>query len=137
MKRILFLMLVFVSFIFIASYDNFAEASDYYLGVYEDGREAYLMEDDIEVFQMYTRNGTPEGHEYQCTVKAVNPEKPDGYEYVFYSVYWTQMVTIKKNDTHYGKKEMGPIWRGEKPVEKALLDYIQELHESKFGKNKL
>lgn len=125
--------MLLVFFIFIASHSNIAEAADYYLGVYEDGREAYLMEESIEIFQIYTRNGTPEGHEYQCTVKALNPAKTDDFEYVFYSVYYTQLPTLKRGDKHYNKREMMNL----PEVDQNVMNYIVELHISKYGKNAL
>lgn len=109
------------------------EAADYYLGIYEDGREAYLMEEEIEIFDMFSRNGTPEGKEIQCTVKAVNPSNTSDFEYVFYNVTCSQFLGMKKNNEQLYTRKTQRTFFESHPVEKALADYVTELYESKFG----
>ena len=100
------------------------EAADYYLGTYEDGREAYLMDEDIEIFQMFSRNGTPEGKEYQCTVKAVNPAKTTDFEYVFYSVTCSQFLGMQQDGEQlYNLRTQHEFFESH-PVEKALAKYL-------------
>lgn len=133
MKKILILVMFIASSVFVASYGNTAQASDYYLGVYEDGREAYLMEEEIEIFDIFSRNGTPEGKEFQCTVKAVNPSKSSDYEYMFYSVTCSQFLGMTKNDEKLYNRKTQYAYFESHPVEKNLADYIGKLYESKFG----
>ena len=52
MKKIYEMLFLAVAFIVIGSHNNFAEAADYYLGVYHSGQEAYLDTSSIRKLKM-------------------------------------------------------------------------------------
>lgn len=51
MKKILLLLTLLFFFTLNILFVNPAEAKDHYLGVYEDGREAYVMTETIKYFE--------------------------------------------------------------------------------------
>ncbi len=133
MKRMYYLAMLMLFALFMNMQITIGEAADYYLGTYEDGREAYLMDEDIEIFQVYAENGAPIGKEFQCTVKAVNREKESDFEYVFYSVTCTQFLGMQKDGERLYNRKTQREFFATHIVEKTLADYIAKLYESEFG----
>lgn len=104
MKKFLFAAILIVGVIvgqIIAT--SQAEAADYYLGVYEDGREAYLMTETIKWYEEQ-RNGYLEAQGYTCTVKAVS--RSGNVEKISYKyMYGPQVDGLGKNGTWYGFRD--------------------------------
>ena len=74
-----------------------AQAKDYYLGVYEDGREAYLVTETVKWYEEY-RNGYLDAQGYTCTVKAVS--RSGNVEKISYKyMYGSQVDGLCKNGT--------------------------------------
>lgn len=48
MKKSIFMMLLVLSIFLVGNQINKAEASDYYLGVYDNGQEAYLITETLK-----------------------------------------------------------------------------------------
>ena len=81
-KKILSVMLLAVAIIFVVGQNNFVNAEDYYLGVYENGRTGYLMSETIKYYRDY--NGEyiiSEG--YTCKVKAVSSNNIQYIDYKY------------------------------------------------------
>ena len=70
MKKFCGVLILTVALLLAGSYDNFAQAADYYLGIYHNGQEAYLDTSSIRTTNHYTQ-GWHSGDTYTCMVKAV------------------------------------------------------------------
>ena len=78
-------------------------AQDYYLGVYEDGREAYLMTETVKWYEEH-RNGYLAAQGYTCTVKAVS--RAGHVENISYKyMYGPQVDGLGKNGKWYGFRD--------------------------------
>ncbi len=80
MKKFLLLSILIFSFALNILFVNSVEAKDHYLGVYEDGREAYVMTETVKYYEEH-RHGYLVAQGYNCTLKAVYPHS-DNVEYI-------------------------------------------------------
>lgn len=114
-----------------------SEASDYYIGRYNDGNEAYLVTDTIHETIMSHR-GYFDGYKYDCKVKSVFPDTRE-YYYIDYTfpcwcpgdpAHWI------KDNTEYRKRSQSDF-----PVEYALIayfyDYSQNRHPNQWKSEKV
>ena len=120
MKRIMLCLLITLSCLFSAAFYIHAEASDYYIGNYRDGSEAYLVTDTIHETLM-SHNGYFDGYKYDCKVKSVFPDSRE-YYYIDYTfpcgcpggpAHWI------KDNTEYRRCKKSDF-----PVEYALIDFF-------------
>lgn len=126
MKKFLFATILF-SLIAVTS----AEAADYYLGVYEDGREAYLMKETVKWYETH-KNGYLESQGYDCTVKAV---RNGAVEYIYYRyMYGPQVDGLRKNGTWYGFRSeyLNRIKKTPNHPEARLMQALIELYNQGY-----
>ena len=121
-KRFALLSLLIVGLLSLSF--NRAAAADYYLGVYPDGREAYLTSiRDYEV----TRNGYWDHDEYDCHVKAVY-KNSGKYDNVSYKVYYGQMgAFMEKDGRSIYDRHTRETFLQNNPVENNLLKHVMAL----------
>ncbi|MBO6293200.1 MAG: hypothetical protein J6N51_13250 [Selenomonas sp.] len=123
-KHFSLLAVLFISILLMSM--NHADAADYYLGEYADGREAYLTSiRDYEV----SRNGYWDHDQYDCSVKAVNKQSGE-YETVSYRVFYGQMGPFMEKDGHnlYDRHTRETFLQNH-PVENNLLKQIYALRK--------
>ena len=134
MKKLFFALTLVVALISIGFQSRTAEAADYYLGVYDDGREAYLMTDTLR-FEKYAYEEDGPGR-YYCSVKAVG-SRAQSYDTVYYVIDFGQMgAIITKNGRAYLRKEMEQVRKQPNSVEMKLIDYVKTYH-SQNGRGSL
>ena len=123
-KRIGLLVVMLISLLYMGM--GSADAADYYLGEYPDGREAYLVSIiDFEV----TRNGYWAYDEYDCRVKAVY-KNSDSYEEISYRVVFGLMGPfIEKNGRYIYDRNTRENFLHNNPVENNLLKQIYALRK--------
>ena len=123
MKKFFSALALVVALISISFQSSVAEAADYYLGVYDDGREAYLM---TETITFTPDKAYPDDFgKYDCKVKAVNVSS-QRYSTIDYAVTYGMMgPIITKSGRTYDRHEMQRLRQQTNSVEKKLLDYIE------------
>lgn len=124
-----------VSFTFTTVFYNQVEASDYYIGKYNDGNEAYLVTDTIYETLM-SHNGYFDGYKYDCKVKSVFPDSRE-YYYIDYTFFCNQGIPYWiKDNIEYRKRS-----ESDYPVEFALRSYFykfsQERHPNQWRSEKV
>ena len=121
---------IFIAFLFMLLCSaTITEAADYYLGVYSNGDTAYLDTDSMRKHDIYT-NGYPDGKEYTCNVKSVNPNSNE-YTSIQYEIYYGQTITIRKNGDRVFNTIRGPHdYFDNHPVESALIKLINGFDDS-------
>ena len=123
MKKLFFALTLVAALISIGYQSRTAEAADYYLGVYDDGREAYLMTESI-VFTPDTAYPDDFG-KYDCKVKAVNVSS-QRYSIANYAVTFGMMgPVITKSGRVYDRHEMQRLRQQPNSVEMKLVSYIE------------
>lgn len=112
---------------------NQAEAKDQYLGVYEDGREAYVMTETIKWYEEY-RNGYLDAQGYTCTVKAVYPNSNDVERISYKYMYGPQVDGLEKNGVFYGFRSeyLKRIKKMPNHPEKRLMDLLIDLYNQGY-----
>lgn len=127
MKKSIFIMLLILSILLVGSQINKAEASDYYLGVYDNGQKAYLITETLKYSPYkYEEDGAGK---YTCTVKAVFPNS-NTFDKVYYEVNFGQMgAVITKNGRNYDRHEMVELRKKTNSVEMKLVDFIKYYHQ--------
>ena len=110
------------------------ESKDHYLGVYEDGRKAYLLTDTIKY---YSDPDYGEFEGYTCAVKAVH-KNSNNYDIINYNYRIGQTVNLSRDgkwlfnirDMHkiYDNPEINP--------EAKLCIYLRDKLENKFNEYK-
>lgn len=122
MKKIMGMFFVALVII-LGSVNNYAAAADHYIGTNSNGQDVYVMTETIKVSQLYTRNGTPEGTEYDLDAKAVYPGESK-FGKIHYIVYWTQLAGVNKNGRMLTRHELygDPNYA----VERELLNFIHD-----------
>ena len=124
------LVILVAAVLTLSGFQTNAEASDYYLGVYNSGQVAYLDTSSIRIENHYVQ-GYHEGDTYSCTVKAVWPDS-DEYEKIHYEIYVGQTESITKNGEQVWQtiRAKDPNYLEKNPVEASLLRYFYKKHES-------
>lgn len=134
MKKSLFLSFFLIEAAFSLFFANHqAEAKDYYLGVYEDGREAYVIMETVKWYETY-RNGYLDTQGYSCTVKAVYPNS-NRFENIYYKYqYGPQTDGLDKNGVFYGFRSdyLKKIKNMPSHPEKHLMDLLIELYNQGY-----
>ena len=133
MKKFLFLPTLILAFMLNIFFDNPAEAKDHYLGVYEDGREAYVMTETIKYYEEH-RNGYLDAQGYICTVKAVYPQS-NNIEYISYKyMYGPQTDGLYKNGTFYGFRSeyLKRLKKMPNNPETRLMNYLIDLFKQGY-----
>ena len=134
MKKFYGVLILAIVLLVVGSYNNHAEAIDYYLGVYQSGQEAYLDTSSIITKNDYV-NGSHRGDNYTCTVKAVYVEN-NSYDIVHYEVYvGMTVIFLYKNGeevfrTFHSRKTN---YLEENPVEHSLVNYFVKLTEQNWN----
>ena len=133
MKKFCGVLILVVALLVAGSYDNRAEAADYYLGVYHSGQEAYLDTSSIRTKNEYV-NGYHEGDTYTCTVKAVW-RGSNSYSTVSYEIYVGQTGTLYKNGEKVWQTihPKDPNYLKNNPVENNLLSYFGRLSQQEWS----
>ena len=133
MKKFCGMLILAVALLVVGSYNNRAEAADYYLGVYHSGQEAYLDTSSIRTKNEYV-NGYHEGDTYTCTVKAVWSGS-NSYDVVHYRVYVGQTVTLYKNGEEVFRtiRAKDPNYLEKNPVEHNLVRYFEKLSQQEWS----
>lgn len=127
MKRIGCALFLLLTVIFVGSQCQYAEASDYYLGVYDNGQQAYLVTETIQ-FAPYRYKEDGPGY-YTCTVKSVDLGARS-FSNVSYRIDLGQMGAIfTKNGRTFNRQEMTNILKQPNSVEMRLLAYIKSYHK--------
>ncbi len=121
---------IFIAFLFMLLCSaTITEAADYYLGVYSNGDTAYLDTDSIQRHDIYT-NGYPDGKEFSCNVKSVNP-RSNNFTYIQYDIYYGQTITITKDGNRVFNTIRGPHdYFDTHPVESTLIKLINGFDDS-------
>ena len=128
MKKLFLALTLVAALISIGYQSRTAEAADYYLGVYDDGKEAYLMTETLR-FEKYAYVEDGPGR-YYCSVKAVAP-RAQSYDTVYYVIDFGQMGAIAtKNGRPYNRHEMQSLRQQPNSVEMKLINYIKAYHEN-------
>lgn len=133
MKKILLLLTLLFFFTLNILFVNPAEAKDHYLGVYEDGREAYVMTETVKYYEEH-RNGYLDAQGYICTVKAVYPHS-DNVEYISYKyMYGPQTDGLHKNGTFYGFRSeyLKRLKKMPNHPETRLMNYLIDLFKQGY-----
>lgn len=108
-----------------------SEAADIYLGVNNNGTNAYLVEETIQYKPLYDRNGYFDGYKYNCQVKSVY-QKNDFYYDIYDVILWSQgMTTLYKNGTEYTRQRFFEL--PEESVEKKLAWYLWKYDRDLHG----
>ena len=133
MKKFCGVLILTVALLLAGSYDNFAQAADYYLGIYHNGQEAYLDTSSIRTTNHYTQ-GWHSGDTYTCTVKAVWSGS-DSYDTVNYEVYVSQTVTLYKNgiEVYRTIRAKDPNYLEKNPVENNLVKYFEHRSQQEWN----
>ena len=130
-KKIFSVMLLAAALIFISGQNNFANAQDIYLGVYEDGRTGYLMDETIKYYRDY--NGEyiiSEG--YTCTVKAIN--SGGNVQYINYKWQCSpQTQVLYKNGKMYTLRDMSELYKKSSHPENVLIHKLRAVWEERMG----
>ncbi len=133
MKKFCGVLVLTVAFLLVSNYNNFAEAADYYLGVYHSGQEAYLDTSSIRTTNHYTQ-GYHSGDTYTCIVKAVRPGS-SSYDTVHYEIYCGQTVSLDKNGERVWQtiraKDLNYLEKN--PVENNLVKYFSKLTDENWS----
>ena len=109
-----------------------AQAKDYYLGVYEDGREAYLMTETVKWYEE-NRNGYLDAQGYTCKVKAVY--RDTDVEYIDYKyMYGPHTDGLGKNGKWYGFRDeyLRRVKNMPNHPEARLMKYLIELYNQGY-----
>ena len=133
MKKSLLLLTLIFSFTLNILFVNPAEAKDHYLGVYEDGREAYVMTETVKYYEEH-RHGYLVAQGYNCTVKAVYPHS-DNVEYISYKyMYGPQTDGLHKNGTFYGFRSeyLKRLKKMPNHPETRLMNYLIDLFKQGY-----
>lgn len=127
MKRIMSCILIVFILLMDGSFSKQVEASDYYIGKYNDGNEAYLVTDSINETLM-SHNGYFDGYRYDCKVKSVFPDTREYYytEYTFMCGCPGGPPGWTKDGTEYRK-----CLESDYPVEFALISYFYNLSQNR------
>ena len=126
MKKLFLALTLVAALISIGYQSRTAEAADYYLGVYDDGQEAYLMTETLR-FEKYAYEEDGPGR-YYCSVKAVSP-RYQNYDTIYYVIDFGQMgAIITKNGRAYDRHEMQRVRQQPNSVEMKLIDYVRAYH---------
>ena len=91
------------------------EATDYYIGVYDDGSEAYLMTETIKDRSEY------DYLEYSLQVKAVY--NSSSVKYVDYIIEAGPVFEVTKNGKYYSFRQVDKIFP-EGTVERNILQFL-------------
>ena len=133
MKRFGGMLLLTVALLVVSSYNNRVEATDYYLGDYHNGQEAYLDTSSIRTTNEY-QNGYHSGDTFTCMVKAVW-RGGKSYDAVQYRIYVGQTVTLYKNgeEVYRTIRAKDPNYLKNNPVENNLVRYFEKLSQQEWN----
>ena len=101
-----------------------------FLGIYDNGHEAYLMAGTVQYVTEVHADGTSDG--YSCIVKSIDSSAGEVY-YDYYELTWYQVEALVKNGKGYGLKGMSKIYEMPNSVEMKLIYYLRDLHEKEHG----
>ena len=133
MKKILSTVLFILCTILIGVQTQSVEAADQYLGVYEDGREAYLDWDTVKYYRDY-KGEYIVGEGYTCTVKAVYPGSDRVNEYINYKYkYGPQTEGLSKNGVMYYMRQMSELYKKTNHPENQLVITLRNYFKKNFG----
>lgn len=133
MKKFFSATLFILCMFLIGSQSQPVEAADQYLGVYEDGREAYLVWDTVKYYRDYKGEYiVSEG--YTCTVKAVYPGSNRVNEYINYKYqYGPQTEGLNKNGTMYSMRQMSELYKKTNHPENQLVIILRNYYRKNLG----
>lgn len=106
MKKFLFLPMLALIILLPLCQNQKVEASDYYVGTFKDGYDAYLMTETLDRVTS----------EFKCTVKA---RKNSNMFYIYYRFWWNHEVWSYSNSQGFS----GVVSR-RTPVARNILKYV-------------
>ena len=125
MKRFLRIFVVYLAFVILGSFNNFAEAEDYYLTIDSRGNSNYLVTETIQFSPCeYREDGVGS---YYCNVKVVPPNS-NSFSVDKYQINFTQSLNFIKNGEMYGLGKSGEVARNKNSVEMKIVAYLKKYH---------
>ena len=109
---------------------NAIRRDEHFLGVYDNGQEAYLLTDSVQYISEVHADGTSNG--YSCVVKSVAPFLGK-VEYDYYELTWYQVEALVKNGKGYDLKGMSKLYEMPNSVEMKLIYYLRDLRDKEHG----
>lgn len=131
MKKIFSAFLLIVTMVLLGVQNNFVNAQDVYLGVYEDGRTAYLMDETIKYYRDY-KGEYIVGEGYTCRVKSVNSS--NNVKYIDYKwQYGPQTEVLYKNGNMYLRQELNRLYQNPSHPEMVLIYKLKQIWKQRMG----